>query len=53
MNKSVFILKEFFYLIRAHKLYVLAPVLFLLALLSLFVYYIGPVAIISFIYAGV
>lgn len=53
MAKIIFIIKELLYLIARHKLYILAPILILLALLSLLVYYIGPAAIVSFIYAGV
>lgn len=47
------ILCESAYLVRRHKLYFLAPILFVLALLAFFVYQIGPAIIVSFIYAGV
>lgn len=40
-------------MIRKHKLYFLAPIFIILALLAFLVFYIGPAAIISFIYAGV
>jgi hypothetical protein len=53
MHKIAYLFKELLYLIRKHKLYFLAPIFFLLALLAFLVYYIGPAAIVSFIYAGV
>ncbi|MBT4277570.1 hypothetical protein HOD96_02365 [Candidatus Falkowbacteria bacterium] len=53
MQKVIYILKELFGLIKAHKLYILTPILVMLALISFLVYYIGPTVIISFIYAGV
>ena len=40
-------------MIRRHKLYFMAPLLIVLALLAILVFYLGPAAIISFIYAGV
>ncbi len=52
-QKVGFILKEMWYMIRRHKMYLLAPVLIMLAFLAFIVYYIGPSVIISFIYAGV
>ena len=53
MTKILYILKEMFYLINKHKFYFLAPILIILALLAILVYYIGPAAIVSFIYAGI
>lgn len=53
MRKVWYILKEMFFMIKKHKLYFLAPILIILAILAFLVYYIGPAAIISFIYAGV
>ena len=53
MNKVLYIFKELFYMIKQYKIYFLAPILIILALLAFLVYYIGPAAIISFIYAGV
>ncbi len=53
MRKILYIFKEMFYMIRKHKLYFLAPIFIILALLAFLVFYIGPAAIISFIYAGV
>jgi DUF917 family protein len=53
MRKIFFILNEFMVLMRENKTYVLAPILIALALLSFLVYYVGPTAIVTFIYAGV
>ncbi len=53
MTKIGYILKEEFYMIKKHKIYFLAPILIILALLAFIVFYIGPSAIISFIYAGI
>jgi hypothetical protein len=53
LRKVRHILKESAYLVRRHKLYFLAPIIFTLALLAFFVYQIGPAIIVSFIYAGV
>jgi hypothetical protein len=53
MIKIVYILKETFYMIKRHKIYFLAPILIILALLAIIVFYIGPSVIISFIYAGI
>ncbi len=46
-------LREMAHLIRVHKVYFIAPICLVLALLAFLVYYIGPAVIISFIYAGV
>jgi hypothetical protein len=53
MRKIIFILKEILVLMRENKTYVLAPIFIALAILSFLVYYIGPTAIVTFIYAGV
>jgi len=53
MNKAVYLFKETFHLIKAHKIYFLAPILITFALLALLVFYVGPSVIISFIYAGI
>jgi hypothetical protein len=53
MKKILYILKEMLYLIKNHKLYILCPILIILAILAFLVYYIGPAVIVSFIYAGV
>lgn len=44
---------EMLSLISKHKLYFISPVLIVLAILALLVYYIGPTAIITFLYAGI
>ena len=46
-------MREMFVLVREHRLWFLAPLLFLLACLSVLVYYVGPTAVLAFIYAGV
>jgi hypothetical protein len=53
MTKIGYILKEMFYMIKRHKIYFLAPILVILAFLAFIVFYIGPSAIISFMYAGI
>jgi hypothetical protein len=53
MRKILYILKEMLYMVKQYRLYFLAPILITLALLAFLVYYLGPAAIISFIYAGV
>lgn len=56
MKKLLFVhkmMREMWGLIRAHKMYFLAPLLMTLVCLSMLVYYIGPTVVITFIYAGV
>ncbi|MFA6357373.1 MAG: DUF5989 family protein [Candidatus Omnitrophota bacterium] len=53
MKKILYILKEMFYLVRKHKLAFLLPIFIVLTLLAALVYYIGPVVVTSFIYAGI
>jgi hypothetical protein len=53
MKKILYLLKEMFFLIRKQKVYFLAPLLILLAALTILVFYLGPSVIISFIYAGI
>ena len=52
MNKVKYIFRSFVGLIKERRLFVLAPILFILASLAFLVYFIGPAAIISFFYAG-
>ncbi len=52
-QKVAFIVREMVFMIRKHKLFLLSPILLMLAFLAFLVYYIGPSVIISFIYAGV
>lgn len=53
MSKIAYILKEMGYMIKKEKLYFIAPLLFLFALIALLAWHIGPAVIISFIYAGI
>jgi len=53
MGKISYMFKEMFFLIKKHKLYFIMPILIVLVLLAILVYYIGPAAVISFIYAGI
>ena len=53
MKKVWYILKELGFLIRKEKLFFLAPIFIILALLAFLVYTIGPATILTFIYAGV
>ena len=53
MKKIFYMLKEMFYMIKKYKFYFFAPIFIILAILAFLVYYIGPTAIVSFIYAGV
>lgn len=53
MKKLIFILREMGLLIRRNKTWFLAPILISLALLAFLVYSLGPVAFITFLYAGI
>ncbi len=53
MGKVIYIFKEMFYMIKSHKMYFFAPIFIVLALIAFLVCYIGPAAIVSFIYAGI
>lgn len=52
MRRVWYMLREMTGLIRARKLYFLAPTLIILVILALFVYHLGPAAVMTFIYAG-
>jgi hypothetical protein len=52
MRKIAYMLAEMLHLIRRRKLYFLAPILILLALLAFLVFQLGPGALLTFIYAG-
>jgi hypothetical protein len=52
MRRIYFILKEMVHLIRAHKTYVIAPILIVLVILAFFAFVLGPTAVLTFIYAG-
>ncbi len=51
-RKTRYIFREMWFMIRKERVYFLAPLLFMLALLAIFVYYIGHSVIVTFIYAG-
>ncbi|NLB35511.1 MAG: hypothetical protein GX817_06840 [Elusimicrobia bacterium] len=51
--KFAYISKGLFQLIRENKIYFMAAIFIVLAILAFLVFYIGPTIIISFIYAGV
>ncbi len=53
MNKTLYILREMFYLIRKERLYALAFLLLVLCLVTFLVYQVTPVTIVTFIYAGI
>lgn len=53
MKRIWLILKEMGFLIKTYRLYFIAPILIMLALLAFFAFYFGPTAIIAFIYAGI
>ena len=52
MRKIWYIFKEMMFLIRRHKLYFIAPLLIVLLVLVVLALYVGPTAIVTFIYAG-
>ncbi|MCK9224155.1 MAG: hypothetical protein M0R46_08545 [Candidatus Muirbacterium halophilum] len=47
------ILKNMINMIIKHKAWFFAPILIFFALISILVFYIGPTAIMAFIYAGI
>lgn len=53
MKKLIYMFKEMWFLSKKHKLFFLFPIFFVLILLAFLVYYVGPAAIMSFIYAGI
>lgn len=53
MRKLLYILREVFRLIRQERLYSLTFVLVVLAVVAFFVYQVTPVAVVTFIYAGI
>ena len=53
MKKIKMALRETFHLIRAHKLYFLAPLMILFCVISVLFFKFGPGILITFIYAGV
>ncbi len=53
MKKTLYIIKEMFYLIRSRRIYTLAFLLLVMCAVSFFVYQVTPVTIVTFIYAGI
>lgn len=53
MRKIVRIVREMLYLIRHQRLYAMAAVLLLLALVTFLVYQVTPLTVVTFIYAGI
>ncbi|MCP4136536.1 MAG: hypothetical protein GY754_36540 [bacterium] len=53
MKKTKFMLKEMSFLVRHHRLHILAPVFFTLALIALLVINMETSVIVSFMYAGI
>ena len=52
MRKIAYIFREMIFLIRTHKVYFIAPILIVLVLLVVLAFYVGPTAVLTFIYAG-
>ncbi|HOU54353.1 MAG TPA: DUF5989 family protein [Myxococcota bacterium] len=46
------LLREAYRFLRRHRRFVLAPLLLLLILVALMAFYVGPGAVVTFIYAG-
>jgi len=53
LKKVGYVVREMGYMIRRHKVFFLAPILIMLSLLAILVFYLGPAAIVSFFYAGI
>lgn len=53
MKKLTMIFREMFRLIGRNKLYFLTPIFIFLAVLAFLVYSLGPVAVVTFLYAGI
>lgn len=53
MGRIRLIFRETFRLIRRHKVYFLAPILIILAMIALMVYSVGPAVFVAFLYAGI
>ncbi len=52
MKRLSYIFREMVAMIRRHRMYFLAPILLMLALLSFLVYHFGPAILTTFVYAG-
>ena len=53
MRKLIYLVKEMWYLMKKERLYALGFVLLVLLIAAFLVYQVTPVAIISFVYAGI
>ncbi len=53
MGRMRLIFRETFRLIRNHKVYFLAPILIVLAIIAMLIYSVGPAAWVAFLYAGI
>ena len=53
MRKLWYISTEMLYLMRKERLYLLALIFLALLLVAFFVYHVTPVAIVTFVYAGI
>jgi hypothetical protein len=53
MRRILYLMKEMFYLIRKERLYSLALILMVLLIVAFFVYQVTPIAIVTFVYAGI
>jgi hypothetical protein len=53
MRKLWYITREMVYLMRQQQLYVLALIFLVLILVAFFVYQVTPLAIVTFVYAGI
>lgn len=51
-RKTVSIWREVSWLVRQERVWFLAPLLVMLVLLAIFVVYLGPSVVVTFIYAG-
>jgi hypothetical protein len=52
VRKIAYIFREMLHTIRRHKAHYFAPILLILAVLSILVYFVGPTAFVTFLYAG-
>lgn len=50
--KLWYLLKETWFYLRRHRTYFLVPVMVLLILVALVAFYVGPGAVVTFLYAG-
>jgi hypothetical protein len=53
MKKILLLFSETIKLIKNNKLYFFAPLIIMIILLAIFVFTVGPTAMITFIYAGI